>query len=177
MCPGGRGPIQVGTSCCSRSAGFLARELPERQTSPSSPKLFFFFLILPVLPIFFPTFPSPQKPIHTYQTTHHGSRDASGHLGPEVLVEGSLACLPQRCLQCRPLLLVQEPGTPIVGPEPPPDHPACPIDHVTLLQTLKERFAELLPEKIEQIKTLRKYVLLAPQQPILLVFNGEERFC
>lgn len=27
-----------------------------------------------------------------------------------------------------------------------------------LPQTLKERFAELLPEKIEQIKTLRKYV-------------------
>jgi hypothetical protein len=25
-------------------------------------------------------------------------------------------------------------------------------------QTLKERFAELLPEKIEQIKTLRKFV-------------------
>jgi hypothetical protein len=25
------------------------------------------------------------------------------------------------------------------------------------MQTLKERFAELLPEKIEQIKALRKY--------------------
>jgi hypothetical protein len=26
-----------------------------------------------------------------------------------------------------------------------------------VLQTLKERFAELLPEKIEEIKALRKY--------------------
>lgn len=32
-------------------------------------------------------------------------------------------------------------------------------------QTLKERFAELLPEKIEEIKTLRKSVTTNPPAP------------
>jgi len=32
-------------------------------------------------------------------------------------------------------------------------------------QTLKERFAEILPEKVEQIKALRKYVSSPPFGP------------
>jgi hypothetical protein len=52
------------------------------------------------------------------------------------------------------MLLVQEPGTAALRSA------ACnltsAIDRVILVQTLKERFAELLPEKIEQIKALRK---------------------
>jgi hypothetical protein len=40
-----------------------------------------------------------------------------------------------------------------------PDIIGRPIDLGIGQQTLKERFAELLPEKIEQIKQLRKYGL------------------
>jgi hypothetical protein len=52
------------------------------------------------------------------------------------------------------MLLLQEPGTKTFRLA------ICSltssIDRATWLQTLKERFAELLPEKIEEIKALRK---------------------
>lgn len=92
-------------------------------------------------------------PIHN-QDINHGSRYASSKLDHEGLTEGILAFLQEHCLHGRPVLLFQEPGTAW-------SRFACrltsSIDLATWTQTLKERFAELLPEKIEQIKALRKY--------------------
>lgn len=57
------------------------------------------------------------------------------------------------------MLLREDPGMMMsLLPLPPGwiGHPRTQTDLSFFLQTLKERFAELLPEKIEEIKTLRK---------------------
>jgi len=101
-------------------------------------------------------------PIHTPHT-NHGSRYASSDLHHEGLAEGTLARLQERRLHGCPVLLVQEPGT---APSVPPSCSlTSSIDLATWVQTLKERFAELLPEKIEQIKALRKYACTPRPSP------------
>jgi len=84
----------------------------------------------------------------------HGSRYASRFLYLEGLAEGFLLRHQKHRLHCCAVLLLQDPGTP---PTPSVRTLTSPIDRAILSQTLKERFAELLPEKIEQIKALRKY--------------------
>lgn len=53
------------------------------------------------------------------------------------------------------MLLGQDTGR-RTRPEPPKKSIGLLTVSPVMRQTLKERFAELLPEKIEQIKTLRK---------------------
>lgn len=98
---------------------------------------------------------------------------------PENFSQGSCFLGRNHLLPSYPMLLRQDPGTsPPLGAvrtasKPPRvgrDHQsglgrpclACPADPPSSCQTLKERFAELLPEKIDEIKTLRKSVTKSP---------------
>lgn len=107
------------------------------------------------------TFFSRFAPLHHLTTSlsntsdhNHGSCYAPSLVDPEGLPEGVLVRLQKRRIHSCEVLLVQVPGTVFRTA-------ICSltssIDRATWPQTLKERFAELLPEKIEQIKALRKY--------------------
>lgn len=145
------GPRQV----LPHVSGARARQIPP--CTAGAAVFFRAWLVTNRSPETFSLFVLP-SPLHNPPThrpdTNHGSRYASSDLHAKGLAEGSLAGLQQHCLHGRQMLLLQEPGTATVRPA------VCSltssIDRVTRLQTLKERFAELLPEKIEQIKALRK---------------------
>lgn len=119
------------------------------------------FLDRPKLFFPFQSFLSTYNHIPTYHTppdTYHGSRYASSDLHHEGLAEGALALFPEHRFCGCEVLLLQDPGTarPFLAPRWLPAISTLSIDRVTRPQTLKERFAELLPEKIEQVKALRK---------------------
>lgn len=111
----------------------------------------FFHILIPstLKPLNSSFLPTPPP---TFIHHHNGISTASWHIGLQVVVAHSTGFQCQnRRLQWPAMLLFQNPGR--------SSSSFLPLLHLTILaQTLKERFAEQLPEKIEQIKKLRKYV-------------------